>query len=142
RCLSWATRGIGGSGVVYQILAARFGLPAITAMYYVFQGPVDVTQMLGRSTYDMIGPIPRMQSLAGEPGFTGLFLIFPWAMLVSSPAAERTTRRRRVLFRLGMAAMLLAIFVTGSTTAYIAFAAALAALVVLPVLRRRPEYRS
>lgn len=113
------------SGVAFQI-ASLVDRSLIDSAFWFFTGSRDTTTLFGRAAYGSIGLVPRMFSLAGEPGFTGLFLLLPWSFALAAPR-----RRKLWLFMLTFSILL-----TGATTAYFGAAFILATGLLVSLTRR------
>jgi hypothetical protein len=119
-----------GFGLFHQI-GMMLGLdPVVESAFRVVTGFSEVPRIY--STYNMIGPLPRMFSLAGEPGYTGSYLIFVFAIVLGlgyNVVGGGWRLKRRRLLELGL---LFGLIMTGSTTSYLGLVVLMLVLVALP----------
>lgn len=110
------------SGFIFQvgILLGRVG--ALTFLFHAFGGPSALPYQWSHYDFSASGGVPRIYSLAGEPGYTSSFLLavlgLHLAAFLGRPDLLGGTRRARFRGFLIVAAMLL----SGSTTAYLGLA--------------------
>lgn len=129
------------SGLVMQVLfEAGTGL---STFMRVFRGNPE-TYTIANRMRPGVWPFPRMFSLAGEPGYTGLLFVglAAFAAPIGWMERGRAAARARWLFVVATLGAIL----SASTTAFLAFAILLVGLVLLPLgrtmkLERTPQLR-
>lgn len=120
------------SGVFFQF-AMIFGFPeSIEALYRFVTGFSDVSRIYYGVTYNMMGPLPRMFTLSGEPGYTSAYLLVLFAIVVSlhyNVVQHGWALRHN---RLAEGMLLCGLLLAGSTTGYLGLFTMIVALYSLP----------
>jgi len=123
-----------GFGLFHQI-GMMLGLNALVeSAFRLVTGFDEVPRIY--STYNMIGPVPRMFSLAGEPGYTGSYLVFVFAIILAlgyNVVRDGWSLKRDKLMQL---LLLFGLIMTGSTTSYLGLCVVVLVLMILPKLLR------
>jgi hypothetical protein len=125
------------SGLIYQVGLLVLGQAFISRWFNFFTGSVDISSVINRTAYrQTLGNFPRMFSLAGEPGFTALYLLFVFALLLVLSFSKFNLFHSSLQWCL-LAATFLSIMVTGSTTGYAGLAVLLLAFLFIRILPSR-----
>jgi hypothetical protein len=125
-------------GVAVQLGLMKFGNGFVRMLFYPLNGmtPGDLVSVIGRiREYSALGPLPRMFSLTGEPGFTGPYFLTILGLTATLSISGRhlsTLTFRSSLLLLGI--LSLAVVLTGSTKAYVGVFTFMAAILVIPRL--------
>jgi len=123
-----------GFGLFHQIGMMMGQSQVVEAVFRVVTGFSEVPRIY--STYNMIGPLPRMFSLAGEPGYTGSYLVFVFAIVLAlgyNVVRDGWSLSRGKLVQL---VLLFGLIMTGSTTSYLGLCLLVLVLMILPALFR------
>jgi len=129
------------SGLIYMLAGALGYKGILRDAFWLLQGHGEVRQY-----GHLVGSVPRMVSLAGEPGYTSALLLLltgPVAMLSGRLWAHSSTATSVRPQGLGaMVALGGSLVITGSTTAFLGvvlFAFSLGLLAVISAIDRRSE---
>jgi len=129
-----------GFGFVQQLGIVTGVQPLVEVVFRLVTGFEDVSRIY--STYNMIGPLPRMFSLVGEPGFTASYLVFVFAMVLALKYNVVRTGWKTKHDNLAQLFLLFGLIMTGSTTAYLGLSLLVIVLIVLPRFLRLGKTRA
>jgi len=124
------------SGIFFQI-AMIFGLrESIEALYRFVTGFTDVSRIYYGATYNMMGPLPRMFTLSGEPGYTSAYLLTLFGVVVALHYNVVRQGWKLRHNRLAEALLLAGLLLAGSTTGYLGLFVMVVVLFAVPRLFR------
>jgi len=123
-----------GFGLFHQMGMVMGMEPMVEAAFRLVTGFSEVPRIY--STYNMIGPIPRMFSLTGEPGYTGSYLVFVFAIVLALSYNVVGTGWRLKRAHFVLLFLLFGLMMTGSTTSYLGLCLLVVVLMVFPKLWR------
>jgi len=125
-------------GLMVQLGLMAFGNRFVQLVFYPLNSmsAQDLQSVIGRiREYSALGPLPRMFSLTGEPGFTGPYFLTTLGLAATMTISGKhlSTLSFRASLAL-LAALLFGVVLTGSTKAYVGMFTFVAAILVIPRL--------
>jgi len=126
-----------GSGVLYNFSLMTGQTSALSAVYWFLTGNAQFPVR----PFSFGGVLPRMFTIAGEPGYTGAYLLFVLGSALAPVLLDRTQLLwGKTLSKHLLIAVILTLLLSAGTTTYAGFALFAGILVIL--LSRRSRWRS